>query len=106
MRAFLLVAAGLLLGSGCAHHKADQYAFAPPYAPPVYPQPASPQPVVAGVPAVPGTAPAIAPAVVAGQPMAGAPCQPVAMHDSPCPQGEYIVPGSLVGGEVPCTPEP
>jgi len=28
-----------LAAFGCAHHRADQYAFAPPYAPPVYSQP-------------------------------------------------------------------
>ncbi|MFM7034341.1 MAG: hypothetical protein ACKOYJ_03980 [Planctomycetia bacterium] len=98
---------------GCAHHKADQYALAPPYAPPVYPQPQGPQqtvvaggpnlaaPVVAGVPAPVGM-----PAAV----MAGAPCDPagtpVAFQGSPCPPGETIVAGSMVGGEMPCEPGP
>ena len=103
-----------LLGSvGCAHHRKYQYAFAPPYAPPVYPQPASfQQPVVAGAPvaAAPVVAGVPAPgAVVAGGPtMAGTPCgpavQPTAMQGSPCPPGEYIVPGSMTGGEMPCEP--
>lgn len=104
----------LLFGSvGCGHHRKDQYAYAPPYAPPVYPQPASyQQPVGAGAP---GSAPPVvagvpAPGVtVAGAPtMAGEPCgpsvQPAAMHGTPCPPGEYIVPGSMTGGEMPCGP--
>jgi hypothetical protein len=110
-RALCSVSCCILLGSvGCAHHRKDQYAYAPPYAPPVYPQPVSyQQPVAAGA-AMP------APPVVAGVPgpvtgppaMAGTPCepavQPVSMQGSPCPPGEYIVPGSMVGEEMPCTP--
>jgi hypothetical protein len=34
-----------LAAVGCAHHRADQYAYAPPYAPPVYPQPQVQMPV-------------------------------------------------------------
>lgn len=37
---------------GCAHHKANQYAYAPPLAPPVYPQPqTATQPVAFPAPA-------------------------------------------------------
>jgi len=108
MRVVAFFMVSLLVGTGgCAHHKKDQYAFAPPYAPPVYPQPASYQqpvapPVIAG-----GAAP---PAAVVGAPTpAGAPCDPVPQGavmtaGSPCPPGEYIVPGSMVGGEIPCPP--
>jgi len=34
-----LAAVCCLAAGGCAHHRADQYSYAPPYAPPVYPQP-------------------------------------------------------------------
>jgi hypothetical protein len=37
------------------------------------------------------------------------PCPPAtvtAAQTSPCPPGEYIVPGSVVSGEVPCPPGP
>jgi len=40
-----LAAACFLAAVGCAHHRADQYAYAPPYAPPVYPQPQVQMPV-------------------------------------------------------------
>jgi hypothetical protein len=108
MRVVAFVAVSLVVGSvGCAHHKKDQYAFAPPYAPPVYPQPAGyQQPIASPV----GTGGAAPPAAVVGAPMqAGAPCDPVPQGTvmsagSPCPPGEYIVPGSMVGGEIPCPP--
>lgn len=106
MRAAMSCVACLVLGClGCAHHKADQYVFAPPYAPPVYPQPAAPQqmaaaPAVAAPPAITG----VPGPAMAGP--AGAPCgptgQPGMTQGSPCPPGEYIVPGSVVGGEMPC----
>ena len=54
--------------AGCAHHNANQYAYAPPLAPPVYPQPQLPAP---GLPASPGPAAVMAaPAVSAAPPMA------------------------------------
>lgn len=100
-----LVMAVSLAGVGCAHHGKNQYAFAPPYAPPVYPQPASfSQPPGATMPpaAAPGTVATAPPA--AGVP--GAPCPPPttvsAPHGSPCPPGEYIVGGTVVSGEMPC----
>jgi hypothetical protein len=110
MRVPMFVAALLLLvGSGCAHHKADQYVYAPPYAPPVYPQPADPnRAVVAPAPVVAGAA-APPPAIVGGPSTPGGPCDPVmgagVVQGSPCPPGEYVVPGSMVGGEIPCPPD-
>ena len=66
--------------AGCAHNKANQYAYAPPLAPPVYPQPQTATPMVAAAPvAAPGMvgAPVMAPGMVAapamGQPVAGQP---------------------------------
>ena len=48
-----LVAAGLCMAGlvGCAHNKANQYSYAPPLAPPVYPQPQMAQPVGMAAPA-------------------------------------------------------
>ena len=73
--------------AGCALNKANQYAYAPPLAPPVYPQPQIPgQQVVAapvvGMPAaVPGMVAAAPPMAVSGMPgmpagVAGDPCCP------------------------------
>lgn len=97
--------------SGCAHHQKNQYAYAPPYAPPVYPQPASfSQPPVTGVPPVAAVGPAVAaPTAPLAPGMNAAPCPPetvTAAQTSPCPPGEYIVPGSMVNGEMPCPPGP
>lgn len=98
----------LLLAPGCAHHGKNQYAFAPPYAPPVYPQPASfsqpptptmpaaAAPVAAGVPPAPGMMPAPCPPP-------GVPVSPAAGQTTPCPPGEYIVGGTVMSAEVPCT---
>ena len=49
----LLAAPLLLAAAGCANHpQGNTYAYAPPYAPPVYPQPhAAAQPVGYAVPA-------------------------------------------------------
>ena len=78
-----VLASGLV---GCAHHKANQYAYAPPLAPPVYPQPQATTPMVAAAPvAAPGGVggPMVAPAMMAapgmgqtvpGQPFGGDPC--------------------------------
>ncbi len=100
---------------GCAHHRANQYAYAPPYAPPVYPQPASyQQPVTAAAPVT--TQPVVNPpvtipptqAVPVSSPPGTVPCQPMvqptAMQGAPCPQGEYLVPGSVIGDVMPCPP--
>lgn len=92
--------------AGCAHNHGNNYAYAPPYAPPVYPQPpGGAQPVsyaapVAGAPAV-GAAPAMpAGAVIVGQ---SAPCP------QPCPEGTVVsAPGVVEGGgqTPPCPPGP
>jgi len=108
-------AALCLAAIGCAHHRADQYAYAPPYAPPVYPQPQ-----IAGVPPVavtPGPAPmAVAPSQAVMAPLtAAAPMDGVVPAVGgacpPCTTGEgMIVPTSgLVegGGQTPpCPPGP
>lgn len=83
MRVVLFLSSVIAMAaSGCAHNKANQYAYAPPLAPPVYPQPqTSAQPVIYPTAAAgPGFVPAAAPA--AGMPMlppitaAGDPCCP------------------------------
>ena len=38
------------ISMGCAHHRQSPYAYAPPYAPPVYPQPGAPQQAVPAQP--------------------------------------------------------
>jgi len=101
-------------GGGCAHHQQNQYAYAPPLAPPVYPQPQSPTPAMAAmaaappmtggpmVAAPPGTV--LPPGAVVAAPAAGMPgavdpcCNPVeggaipvvyesAGQTPPCPPG-------------------
>jgi|688.fasta_scaffold171996_2 hypothetical protein len=103
-----------LAGGGCAHHQQNQYAYAPPLAPPVYPQPQSPTPAMAAmaaappmtggpmVAAPPGTV--LPPGAVVAAPAAGMPgavdpcCNPVeggaipvvyesAGQTPPCPPG-------------------
>jgi len=61
---------------GCAHHQQNQYAYAPPLAPPVYPQPQSATPAMAAMAAAPP---------MAGAPVAGAvvPPAPAAMVVAP-----------------------
>jgi hypothetical protein len=99
--ASLILFGATFLASGCAHHHArNQYAYAPPYAPAVYPQPASfSQPPAAAMPAAVAAAPPPAGAVGAPWPQPAA----QAMQTTPCPAGEYIVGESVVSGEVPCT---
>lgn len=101
----------LLTGVGCAHRRND-YAYAPPYAPPVYPQPPSvTQPVSYAQPA--GAVPEAV--VPAGAMPAGTivPGPVVASQTSPCPQdcAEGTVVGTPVvmegGGQTPpCPPGP
>jgi len=57
LRCGCLTLLACLASLGCAHHQANQYTYAPPLAPPVYPQP---QQVASPVmqPALPGTVPA------------------------------------------------
>ena len=105
------MSAALLILGGCAHHRND-YAYAPPYAPPVYPQPqaASVQPVaLAGAASLP---PGVVPA--GAVPMGVMPTAPVmASQTNPCPQdcAEGIVVGNSIvvegGGQtLPCPPGP
>jgi len=92
---------------GCAHHQANTYAYAPPYAPPVYPQPPLAQPAssaapVAGAPVVtmPGPAAPQAAVVVAGQ---TSPCP------QGCPEGTVTTAGVVMDGAAqtqPCPPGP
>ena len=110
---------------GCAHHRADQYSYAPPYAPPVYPQPQSgavpvnySAPVVSvpatGIPASAVPAGGLPPgAVVAGAPVGGMVVPAGGDPCAPCsPQGmDGVVVGSAPmiegGGQTPpCPPGP
>jgi|688.fasta_scaffold23160_8 hypothetical protein len=85
---------------GCAHNHGNNYAYAPPYAPPVYPQPgAVAQPVAYTAPVAAG--PVVgAPGAVVGAPGAvmGAPGPVVAGHSTPCPQA--CPDGTVVGTPV------
>lgn len=89
----------VVLCVGCAHNHGNNYAYAPPYAPPVYPQPAGvAQPVsyaapVAGGPVIAAPAPVAAGTVVPGQ---TAPCP------QDCPEGAVAVEGGVQ--TVPCPP--
>jgi hypothetical protein len=83
-----------LLGLGCAHHRANQYAYAPPLAPPVYPQPQTTGQPVAYPAMQPGAPVVAAPPVISGvPPAAAAPAMPVmptagvvpALPDGSCP---------------------
>lgn len=77
--------------AGCAHNKANQYAYAPPLAPPVYPQPqmaaqqpAGQQMVAQPVVGVPAIMPAAVPGMVAAVPPMATPGMPVAVAGDPC----------------------
>jgi len=78
--------------AGCAHNKANQYAYAPPLAPPVYPQPqiAGQQVVAAPVVGMPAVMPAAVPGMVAAAPpmavsgMPGMPGMPAGVAGDPC----------------------
>jgi hypothetical protein len=110
---------------GCAHHRQSPYAYAPPYAPPVYTQPqtqvapvASPAAPVVVAPALPSagyvppgggptaTATGFSQVLPAGAVMAsGPPCPPTC---DPCTAGGMVMP---VGYEQavqtqPCPPGP
>lgn len=100
----IVMALALAAGNGCAHHRAGSgYAYAPPLAPAVYPQPVDNTqpvaPVVTGVPVagqpvlVPGAAMTASPA---GYPVAGQPM----MAGQPFAAGQPVVPGQT----VPCDP--
>jgi hypothetical protein len=114
-------AALVLTALGCAHHRADQYAYAPPYAPPVYSQPqvhipAQPAAYAAAPPGAPAGAVPVsgvpAGAVIAGAPTAGTVVQAVGGECPPCatPGMEGVVmPATMIegGGQTPpCPPGP
>lgn len=106
----VLVCVGSMTLVGCAHHQANQYSYAPPLAPPVYPQP---QPVSGPVappvvvPAAPGPAgvapPAVAPVAMmpAGQAVlvSGDPCCPPFIEGAATP-----VVYDAAGQTPPCPP--
>lgn len=73
------------LATGCAHHNANQYAYAPPLMPPVYPQPQTvAQPVGVSGPVVAAPAMQAAP-VVTGVPVTAAGGVVPANADGTCP---------------------
>lgn len=114
------IAAGLV-ACGCAHNKANQYAYAPPLMPPVYPQAqtvaqpgaypagAIPGPLIAAPVGAPMAAPVYQPAAAAAPPMAGGGVVP-ALADGSCPPRnagcDGAVPVAYEGGmqTVPCPP--
>jgi len=92
--------------SGCAHDRGNTYAYAPPYAPAVYPQPpAVAQPVSYAAPVMPAPVagapgPAVSGAAVGGQ---ATPC-PQACPDGTVVGAPVVVEG--VGQTPPCPPGP
>jgi len=79
----LCLAAGFA-ACGCAHHKANQYAYAPPLAPPVYPQPqTAAQPIAYPAGAVPGVIGP--PAAAMGPPVTTVAGELPALPDGSCP---------------------
>jgi len=114
-----VLALAAVAAAGCASHHGERYAFAPPYAPPVYPQPPA-QPVAYAAPAAALPAGAIPPgAVAAGSAVAAAPVAGMTAEGlvvpagSPCPPCEAagMVSGQPVlvegGGQTPpCPPGP
>jgi len=100
------------LGVGCAQNRGNTYAYAPPYAPPVYPQPPGvAQPVSYAAPVAAGPVVGVpGPAMAGGAVVAGG---AVAEQATPCPQAcaDGTVVGSPVivegGGQTPpCPPGP
>ena len=104
------VAIGLCLAGlmGCAHNKANQYSYAPPLAPAVYPQPqmAAPAGMVAPAGAVPPGA--VVPGGMVPGPVAGAPMVPTAAVGPCCQEMGGTVVGQPVvyeeGQTPPCPP--
>ncbi len=108
-----LGAACCLAAVGCAHHRADQYAYAPPYAPPVYPQPQVQMPAQpAAYAAAPGGVPAGA-VPVAGVPAGAMPAGTVVSAAGgecpPCSAEGVVMPATMIDGSgqtPPCPPGP
>ncbi|MCE9631653.1 MAG: hypothetical protein K8S94_13175 [Planctomycetia bacterium] len=90
MRSVFVMLSGIAVAAtGCAGHKANQYAYAPPLAPPVYPQPqTAAQPVV--YPGMTTTPMAVAAAPGTGVPMVPAVAQAI---DPCCPPLDGAAPG-------------
>jgi hypothetical protein len=103
----MLAAVPCLLAMGCAHQR-DQYAYAPPLAPPVYSQPPGyatppvnpaatpavmPSPVAAAPVTTTGGVPVIVPVAgaVAGDPCAGVVTAAGGFIDAPCESANPIV---------------
>jgi len=124
-----LVAAFGCLASGCLHNRANQYSYAPPLAPPVYPQPqqgagpvvfAAPPTAVPPGAVMPGAVPSGAvppgavPVTMPGAVPGGAPIMPQVFAmptGTPCdPCHEGVVTAGAVygdGGQTPpCPPGP
>lgn len=105
-----LVAVSLLMSGlvGCAHNKANQYSYAPPLAPPVYPQPQLATPVGTAVPAVAAPPGTVVPNAAMPAPVVGAPVVPTAAVDPCCQQMGGTVVGQPVvyeeGQTPPCPP--
>jgi hypothetical protein len=92
---FVAVLGGAVIG--CQHQRANQYSYAPPLAPPVYPQPQQGAgPVVFGPP--PAALPPPALPVAGAVPMAGPVAAPVFTGEQVVPQGMVVSPGD------PCDP--
>lgn len=83
------LAAVAIGGLGCAHHQQNQYAYAPPLAPPVYPQPQQATPAMAAMAAAPP---------MTGAPVAAAP--PGAM----LPPGAVLPPAAMVAAPMTAMP--
>lgn len=103
--------------AGCAHNGQNQYTYAPPLAPPVYPQPQSPAPPVAAPvmaappPAVPGTVvPGGVPMAAGGGVVVGQPMVSQAVMSDPCcapiDGGAMPVIHESVEQSPPCPPGP
>lgn len=121
-----LVAAFGCLASGCLHNRANQYSYAPPLAPPVYPQPQQGAgPVVFAAPpaavppgamppgaippgAMPVTMPVPAPGIVSGPVMPQGFAMPTEGPCDPCHEGVVTAGAVYVdGGQTPpCPPGP
>jgi hypothetical protein len=98
IRALCLLAG--LTAAGCAHHR-NQSAYAPPLAPPVYPQPQQPVAFPAPPAMVPGQPVMAAPAMMAAPPMM-APGFPPAAAAAPLPTGGGFVAALPDGSCPPC----
>jgi hypothetical protein len=115
-----LVAACGCLASGCLHNRANQYSYAPPLAPPVYPQPQQGTgPVVFAAPpaagpavtmpgTMPMTMPVAAPAGPTGPIMPQGFAMPTGDPCDPCHEGVVTTGAVYVdGGQTPpCPPGP